>query len=254
MLKTPIYHIWGLPFAARSNLAGSLDSRLVDSLFWSPVTDRPAPPPRRRWEFPSWSWVGWEGITGISPAAQSVLAPRNDGRVLLENADGKLFGVHDYVRHMEVSWDIHAFKPLMHLTGWITHVRIVESHSGQAFDNRVADTSGHVFATTDVSHECFQDRPALFTREWPVILFFTPRDSENNVSVNGLILRRSKRGSHQRVGNLQHSVSCIVGEHGKDFVQLKTEYSDTSYEPSSYWPDSSTVATLECFRRTILLV
>jgi hypothetical protein len=133
-------------------------------------------------------------------------------------------------------------QPLIHITGWMTHVRVLEADSGQARDTKIADDSYVAFASTHISHGSYTES-VLFTSKWPIVFFLSPQGNADAVSANGLILRQTEQGEHERIGNLQRSITCSVERLGEDDLRL------TAHLSNSHLP-----AVLECVRRTITLV
>ncbi|TLD10635.1 hypothetical protein PgNI_06479 [Pyricularia grisea] len=60
----PIYSLWGIPWCLHLEKDSRHDKYFLDGLAWYHQERAMQAPglPRRRIEFPSWSWAGWEGI------------------------------------------------------------------------------------------------------------------------------------------------------------------------------------------------
>lgn len=60
----PIYSLYGLPFSRIS--PNTLGVKFINALYWGPPFDTELRVRlRHRYDFPSWTWAGWQGLEAI---------------------------------------------------------------------------------------------------------------------------------------------------------------------------------------------
>lgn len=97
-------HVWGLAYPRRSK---SIEG-LVQSLAWSHYFgfQRPGRQPRRRPQFPSWTWAGWEGKIEYTSEASTYVEVRD---LQFRNTSGKLIDF-EAVQTEKIPPAIHTTK------------------------------------------------------------------------------------------------------------------------------------------------
>jgi hypothetical protein len=294
----PIYHFWGLPFFPGPKAEQSLGPRFLDSLLWTP---RPStippwsygkrPPPftvphfTRRDAFPSWTWAGWQCLQGVETTNPRRRVAGLDGVVLVENMKGRRLSVEDYITEMEDSWNMNDFYPFLHLTGWLTMLRIL-APTTQDRGFRVADPSSVEFAPLEfMAASSFEkttyNTSGCPTDTWPAIIFLPVPDLDETKYLEGILLapiEHSRRSTHfvktsntshvpvesasyQRIGTFSVNLGYYWewgnrGDHSVAFHNGTTAYAyqecNTAYLPLEN--KEGRTARLYCERRTIKLV
>ncbi|KAI1817711.1 heterokaryon incompatibility protein-domain-containing protein [Poronia punctata] len=116
----PLGNVWGLAYAHNSDLGLSY---FVYSLTWSHETRSIRS--RRRNDFPSWTWVGWEGRAQYKPVSREKL--RFDNRVKslsFENSAGDVVEFKD----LTTSYQENCTYPIIHITAPVVPARLISYH------------------------------------------------------------------------------------------------------------------------------
>ncbi|KAH7084223.1 heterokaryon incompatibility protein-domain-containing protein [Paraphoma chrysanthemicola] len=136
LLRVPTYHFWGLPFLP----ASSLESSLLEALFWLSYDGSGSQLLSRRNGLPSWTWAGWQGLRRIEWASDmpglhpETLRDRkqlyrltdmaHDLKLIIHHQSGDRVTLAEYVMRMGTTWNMFEFQPHINITGWTTNVRI----------------------------------------------------------------------------------------------------------------------------------
>lgn len=191
-----------------------MDRSFIAALAWRPNTGlrQGVKHMTRRPGFPSWSWTGWRGMTGIKPrpakcvfqSTSSDQVTNSFGSVQLEDTKGVKISVKDYVDRMNIHWDMSQFSLRLHLTAWYIEVLLRPLPGDEVWDNVLITSDGHndfarglVMATVP-RDEAFFGIPGLLEKRWPM-LYFQDYDGKDYVNW-GLILKPTGGGCYEKLG------------------------------------------------------
>jgi hypothetical protein len=258
-----IYHFWGLPFSTpEAERRVSLSSTFLRTLTWIPQFVGHNPSLVRRPEFPSWTWAGWRGLSSITDhwGFRDVDLHYGDGfdkgnadAVLrFQDVAGSLRPMEYYISTMEKSWDMYAFRPVLHITGWITeiHVRFRIARPRSLFNVEICDAQGRQFihstAMVALQH--------AITEKWPALVFVS-----TDPVIYGLLLRPTMNGAYERIGRFIHHMgySFDWGDQSEFDLSFRTANRARFLISAADIPVVNShrpIARLNCERRTITLV
>ncbi|KAH7084222.1 heterokaryon incompatibility protein-domain-containing protein [Paraphoma chrysanthemicola] len=251
-LEDPTYHFWGLPFFPDSVRSDSLDSCFLNALTWCPkiLAGPEFAALQRRQSFPSWSWAGWQGLSGVEMVQYQGFNSVLDGKVSFVTGRAEPIEIDDYIQLMQSSWNIYAFKPYITIVGWRTTVQLTEFVS-TGVDRyttcvNLTDTSGKMLGTADLMAAALPGTtytslaPGLEAL-CPAILFL-PYNLSHQTQVQGLLLK-SAGSKYERLGK----VSNLIGSVTKDDTNI------AQIEVITRKGKEQIVAKLEC-RRTMVKI
>ncbi|KAI8941549.1 hypothetical protein NX059_002765 [Plenodomus lindquistii] len=208
-------HFWGLPFQAggpSTSLRSTNIPNLHNALMWQPVYNKSSSKTCRRPEFPSWSWTGWSGLTGIN-TTPSLSRPKSDLDPLVrigikESCSDRILSLSQYVMEMtQPQADMYRYDPALQIEGWITHVRLrpnckfgdlrddeIEVHDSK---NEILVAKACVFVNTkldDQQSNCSR----LYDHLWPCLLLDTGIKPGMEAPL-GLILKSTEGNRFERL-------------------------------------------------------
>jgi len=218
--------------------------RLLKALLWLPEYDARENKITRRNMFPSWSWAGLKGITGIRESDCIWPDSRFDVSVTVEDTSGSLTTI-DSVSSLRDDCEFTQFRPVIYLTGWTTNVRFSpkpHANGGEIGVVRVMRQDSQCCLTqASIIRACVPDHFAsdpslLFKSAWLVFLLI-----RKDGGVTGLVLNHVEGQSYSRLGVLDRAFCQPITKLDEDGARLRKR----DWDPSVW---------LDCKRQTIHLV
>ncbi|KAH7371385.1 heterokaryon incompatibility protein-domain-containing protein [Pyrenochaeta sp. MPI-SDFR-AT-0127] len=231
ILKRTGHHFWGLPFDPvldkksifLADVTWFSEPGFLSALLWGPEINPKKPKLKRRTEFPSWSWVGWQDIAGLNHGKYNILDDRIDMSLeIKDRCCNRTLSIEEYALEMRAPHaDMYSFEPCLYTTGWVTKVQFlkpewlqriddthfavgntifvdaVEPSSGSRLGNATLMTS--LLVANSDEEDASPDFDQLFDDLWTVLLFITKTGISE---ANGLILKPRKHNIYERLGVL----------------------------------------------------
>lgn len=174
---TGIRHVHGIPVQVAGYPTGS---PLAFPLAWHHEAERP----RRRCQFPSWSWSGWEG--GIRMDESDTWVP-NDCAIGLVERDGRVVSLQDWYKQALRNPDVLSENTplLLRVTAPVVHVQCVRISWSQLNENLSRMSRLAEMKFTDGVHAVLPIREGVTQMAYACM----DEDVSLDVEVLGLVLR-----------------------------------------------------------------
>lgn len=235
ILRRTCHHLWGLPFEPffqRHSLVSEGKTRFSEpgflaALLWTPEIDSMKPKLKRRTGFPSWSWVGWQGIAGLDPGSYDLYEDEVDLSLEInDRSRNRMLSIETYALEMiRPHADMYQFEPCLYITGWVTKVRFQRPDWLQRFDGLHFALGNTIFmdamdascatrigtatimtsllVSDDNKEDTCSSLDQLFDESWVVLLFARKTGISE---AHGLILRPCGHNVYERLGVIHGSV------------------------------------------------
>ncbi|KFA61299.1 hypothetical protein S40285_08537 [Stachybotrys chlorohalonatus IBT 40285] len=222
--KRPVYTFWGLPifikesdlsrWSAQMKLTRSRTARFLTSFFWQFYNSSKGVISRNGMDFPSWSWVGWNGsVSSFLPVCSKNGCCFSDARVWLQKPCKTTidFEVVELSPRMSAVEDLFLRKILVE--GWTTPVRteLLASDKSSRHPKHVKPRDGtYLIFSSDTQVNIYPelgpyDRSWVFSFERPLLGFLPsahgPLGKDYCWGDYGLLLEKVDAGHYERVGH-----------------------------------------------------
>ena len=261
--KPPTYHIWGVPFIRMISANGKdlVQDQFLIALLWLPGDDWKGTKLTRRTGFPSWSWTGWRGVVGIQAGhdvANTSSVVKNVGVSIVREGIEPLTVAQYVTQLLAEDYNIHRYSTSLHMTGWVTYVRLIQSLQLNRSNSDLSDRGSkstidiydesvkHRLCQAHVMTHYVQGQPIptpedLYKRKWPVLLYF----GLSGV-LHGIILREVGQTVYEKLGVLPHlevDLQPSSSPQGPEHCYLHKRSYGSSLQPLK----------LHCERKSIIL-
>ncbi|KAI2630336.1 heterokaryon incompatibility protein-domain-containing protein [Hypomontagnella submonticulosa] len=119
MSQNPVFNFWGIPFSGDTR--ESAEQSFLLGICWSFTIHAEG---RRRHDFPSWSWTGWETCAAPYPTRDGE-PPKLTGSVSLHFNDGSVLGFHRVFDHYIKEPELRGLSRFLTIECWTFELEVV---------------------------------------------------------------------------------------------------------------------------------